>query len=50
MAEAHISLRGVPPGNCQQFIDKGANKKFVYLDFALFPALRAVTGPLNRKA
>ena len=47
MAEAHISLREVPPGNCQQFI---ANKKFVYLDFALVHALRAVTGPLNRKA
>jgi hypothetical protein len=31
MAEAHVSLREVPPGNCQQFIDKGANEKFVYL-------------------
>ena len=23
MAEAHVSLGEVPPGNCQQFIDKG---------------------------
>jgi hypothetical protein len=26
MAEAHVGL-----DNCQQFIDKGANEKFVYL-------------------
>jgi hypothetical protein len=31
MAEAHFSLGKVPPSNCQQFIDKGANRKFVYL-------------------
>jgi hypothetical protein len=31
MTEAHVSLGEVPPGNCQQFIDKGANEKFVYL-------------------
>ena len=31
MAEAHISLREAPLGNYQQFTDKGANKKFVYL-------------------
>jgi hypothetical protein len=27
-----LALLGeIPAGNCQQFIDKGANKKFVYL-------------------
>ena len=31
MAEAHIGLGEVLPGNYQQFINKGANEKFVYL-------------------
>ena len=52
MAEAHIGLGEVPPGNYQQFIDKGANEKFVLsglrgqsiFDFDFVPALRAVTG------
>jgi hypothetical protein len=29
MVEAHVDLREVPPGNCQQFMDKIANEKFV---------------------
>jgi hypothetical protein len=33
MAEAHVGLGEVPPGNYQQFIDKGANKKFMYLSY-----------------
>jgi hypothetical protein len=26
-----LAFGEVPPGNCQQFIDKGANEKFMYL-------------------
>jgi hypothetical protein len=29
MVETHISLGELPPGNYQQFIDKGGNEKFV---------------------
>jgi hypothetical protein len=30
-----LALLGeVPPDNCQQFIDKGANEKFVYLSLS----------------
>jgi hypothetical protein len=31
MAEAHVGLGEVPPGNYQQFIDKGTNEEFVCL-------------------
>ena len=31
MVKAHVGLGELPPGNYQQFIDKGANEKFVYL-------------------
>jgi hypothetical protein len=30
MIKAHVGLRERPPGNYQQFIDKGVNEKFVY--------------------
>ena len=61
MAEAHVGLGEVPPSNCQQFIDKGdwtrelsGLRGWSIFDFALAHALtlalRAVTGPLNRKA
>ena len=56
MAEAHVSLGEVPPGNCQQFIDKGANEKFVYLSnwktvvssrlWEISPVGRSLTLPL----
>jgi hypothetical protein len=57
-----LALLGeVPPGNCQQFIDKGDWTRELsglrgqsICDIALAPALtlalRAVTGPLNWKA
>jgi hypothetical protein len=29
MVKTHVGLEELPPGNYQQFIDKGANEKFV---------------------